>query len=204
MLCAHGQNVLLLVCVQWPRQHTLSHADHMLCEHVRAHTNAFPPGIKLLSSVTIHFVSVLDLKSFSPLVYFPKSCLRKIITNIPSYLEVFSQHSKRLHGKSITDVWISSPVSGKFVVVIVDKYFQNYFKHFGCLALPLGFDSLWAVFSLGIALLFILKLSFLWYLDKEINMITGKQNIVNQTGLNNILKKCFNSVFSNYIRLQVI
>lgn len=186
MLCAHGQNILLLVSVQWPQQHTLTHADHMLCEQVRAHGDVSPPGMKLLSPVTIHFLFVL--KSFSPLVYFPKSWLRKIITNIPPYLGVLSRHSKRLHGKSITDVWISSPVSGKFVVVIVDKYFQNYFKHFGCLALPLGFDSLWALFSLGIALLFILKLSFLWYLDKEISMITDKQNIVNQTGLNNIFK----------------
>lgn len=162
------------------------------------------PCMELLSPVTVNFVSVLDLKSFCPLVYFPMNCLRKIITNIPSFLEVLSQHSKRLHGKSITGVWISSPVSGKFVAVIVYKYFENYFKHFGCLGLALGFDSFWAVFSLGVALLFILKLSFLLYLDKEISMIPDKENIVNQTGhkcLNNILKNVsilFSSTASDF------
>lgn len=151
--------------------------QHALCTRAEC-----PPGMKLLSPLTIHFVSVLDLKSFSPLVHFPKNCLRKIITNTVSFLGVLSRHSKCLHGKSVTCVWFPSPVSGKSVVVIVYKYFENCFKHFGCLALPLGFDSFWAVFSLGIALLFILKLSFLWYLDKELSMITGKQNIGNQTG----------------------
>lgn len=159
--------ILLSVISLWLGQHSLwTQAEcPPPCQctvTATAHADSSPsPCTGLLSPVKIHCVSVLDLKSFCPLVYFPKNCLRKIITNIPSFLGVLSWHSKRLHGKSITDVWNSSPVSGKFVVVFVYKYFENYFKHFGCLGLALGFDSFRAVFSLEVALLFILKLSLL-------------------------------------------